>query len=195
MKRIAFAAVALAAAAALPAFAQRAPDAPGRFAQPLTRAEVQSRVQARFARADADRDGFITQEEVRGRRGEARERRHERRGDPREALFARLDVNGDGMLSREEFAAPRALRDGFRQGPRGERFGRRGGQRMGGRPGGFGGRAFAALDTNRDGRVSLQEAQSRALQAFDRADSNRDGTVTPEERRAARQAFRAQRRG
>ena len=56
--------------------------------------------------------------------------------------------------------------------------------------GGFGPNMIERLDSNKDGRVSLAEAQTGALAMFDRVDSNRDGTVTPEERRAARERFR-----
>src|SRR4051812_30224182 len=109
MRKIAFAAAALAAAAAVPAFAQPAPNARARALQPVTRAEVQARVQARFARADANRDGFVTQDEVRAARGAGRDmmppRREGLQGDRegrRAAIFARLDSNRDGVLSREE---------------------------------------------------------------------------------------------
>ena len=37
------------------------------------------------------------------------------------------------------------------------------------------------------------EAVRARLESFDRADADRDGRVTPEERRAARRAFRQQR--
>jgi hypothetical protein len=187
MKTIAFASAALVALAALPAFAQ-APVGPAAAGRAVTRADVQSRVEARFARADSDRDGFVTRDEVQARRGEPGGRFAARQGGGRDALFARLDSNRDGVLSREEFSAPRAgLAHGRRAGPS---FGRGGAT-----GGGFRGRAFAMLDSNRDGRVSLREAEAGALRLFDRIDANRDGTVTPDERRAARQAFRAQRRG
>jgi hypothetical protein len=196
MKKIALAGVALAALASIPAFAQPVADGPARIAQPMTRASFQARVQARFARIDADRDGFVTQQEIQDRRAAGREQHQARRGERREALFARLDANRDGVLSRAEFDAPRAGLSEGRPGQRGQRFGRRGGRQSGmGMAGGFGGRAFASADVDRDGRVSLQEAQAGALRLFDRVDANRDGTVTPEERRAARGAFRAQPRG
>ncbi|MEO6113277.1 MAG: hypothetical protein ABIP07_02350, partial [Sphingomicrobium sp.] len=41
-------------------------------------------------------------------------------------------------------------------------------------------------DTNKDGRITLAEAEAMALQHFDKMDANRDGKVTPEERRAGR---------
>jgi hypothetical protein len=57
--------------------------------------------------------------------------------------------------------------------------------------GGFGGHMFEMADANKDGRVSLQEAQAAALQHFDKADANRDGRITPEERRQMHQQMRA----
>ena len=53
---------------------------------------------------------------------------------------------------------------------------------------------FATADANKDGRVSLAEEQSLALQHFDRDDLNHDGKLTPEERKQARQQFKAQRK-
>jgi hypothetical protein len=67
------------------------------------------------------------------------------------------------------------------------------GMRMAGMHRGFGAHMFTMADLNKDGRVSLAEAQQLALQHFDRADLNHDGTLTREERRQARQQLRAQR--
>lgn len=197
MNKLILAGAGLAALAALPAAAQLGPGAAvtprerAPAAQPLTRAAVEARVQARFARVDANRDGFVTREEAQARRqgafGEGREPRGELRrgrGEGRAAVFDRLDANGDGQLSRQEFDAGAGLRAG-RPG--------RGGARLGGR--GFGGRGFAMLDADRDGRVSMAEARTRALQAFERADANRDGVVTPDERQVARAALRARFQG
>ena len=52
--------------------------------------------------------------------------------------------------------------------------------------GGFGGHLFEMADTNRDGRVSLAEAQAAALAHFDKADTNHDGKITPDERKQVR---------
>jgi Ca2+-binding EF-hand superfamily protein len=192
MKTIFVAGAALAALMAVPSLAQ--PDeGRARSAEPLTRAAVQARVQARFARADANRDGFVTQDEVRARAEARRGQRQERSGERREARFDRLDSNHDGSISRAEFDARPAFGGGERQGMRGQRrgqsFAHRGG-RGGGPMGGLGGRAFAAMDLDHDGRVALAEANRAAFERFDRLDSDRDGTISQSERQAAREAFR-----
>ena len=206
MKSIVVAGAALVALTASAAVAQ--PEQRG--GQPLTRAAVEARVDAGFARADANRDGFITQDEVRagrqdrrGNRGEARAERREQRGERRAALFARLDANRDGSISRTEFESRQAVRGGDRAERREARSERQAdrrsarGERRGGQGGGlfarFGGRMFGQADANRDGRISRDEARSGALAVFARVDTDRNGTISAEERRAARESMRAQR--
>ena len=85
MKKIFFAGAAVAVLAMAPAAAQ-----PGdRMAKQQTRADVAARVQAGFAKADSNRDGFVTQDEVRARAEARRADRSERR----EQRFERLDSN------------------------------------------------------------------------------------------------------
>lgn len=181
MSKILFAGAAL--LAAIPASAQPG-DGRDRLAGPTTRAAVEARVEARFERADANHDGFVTEEEVRLGGEMRRANRQHRRGERRAQLFERLDSDRDGSISREEFEARPALRGG------GEGRGRRLGHRGGGMMGRFGVRAFERMDSDRDGRVALAEAERAALERFDRVDSDRDGSISVEERQAAREAFR-----
>jgi hypothetical protein len=51
------------------------------------------------------------------------------------------------------------------------------------------------LDTNGDGKLSLDEVSTRMLTMFDTVDTNHDGIVTPEERTAFRASMRASRGG
>ena len=174
-----------AALAQTPGVAPMAPHGPQRMmGLPDTREGVVAMVRERFARIDANRDGFVAREEMRGARDERRAQRMAMRGanagqraNPG-AMFDRLDANRDNMISRDEFERGRALRAERR----GDRMERRG-QRMAMR--GTGGMLRA--DADRDGRVSLAEAQAAALARFDRADLNRDGRITPEERQQMRQ--------
>ena len=171
----------------------------------LTRVDVQAQVQARFAAADTNHDGAVTRAELDAYRAKVQADRAATRDAARtarrDALFAALDTNHDGQISKAEFAA----RPGAMPGPGRDRMG---GRRMdgGGMGGGWmgdrwmgarGGPAvanadrrmgafFAMLDSDRDGRITLDEASSRALALFDRIDTNHDGTITPDERRAAR---------
>jgi len=191
MKKFLFLGAAAAALLAAPSAAQPQRDG-GRV---IDRAQIESRVQAMFARIDANRDGFVTQAEADAARAAVRAQRQERRGERRQALFARLDRDGNGVISRAEFEAPRGPRaEGERGERRAQRFQRRGpgfarGPR-GGMRGGFGAQGLARMDADRDGRVSLAEATRFRLERFDRVDANDDGRISREEV----QAVRAERR-
>ena len=107
------------------------------------------------------------------------------------AAFDRLDANKDGMISRDEFAKGHEVRIEKRIVMHGGDADAKPGamremrmHRMGGGMGG--GHMIAMADTDKDGRITLAEAEAMALQHFDKMDANRDGQVTPEERRAGR---------
>jgi hypothetical protein len=188
MKRILTgASVAVAALAVAPAIAQvaQAPHA-AHADKAHSRAEVQAKVAEHFARVDANRDGVVTKAEAEAVRAERRERRGERIAERREDRFDRLDANKDGQLSRAEFDGARELREQRRA----ARPGRMHLRAMRGR---LHGRMFEMADANKDGRVTLQEAQAAALSHFDMADANRDGQVSRDERMQMRQRMRAER--
>lgn len=228
-------------------------------AEPMTRAEVESRIAAHFAEADTNGDGAISADEAEARhaarRAEWRDRRfalldadgngeisvaerdaartvrrggHHRRpgmmaeeGDMRGRLteeemaplrrgrdssetpaerharwvehrneaWSSADADGNGSLSRAEYDAMTEARR-VRMREHMQQAGDEGLRHRGMRRGDH----FARMDSDGDGRVTLAELSERALARFDRADADHDGTVTPEERRAARQAMRAERR-
>jgi len=208
MKKYLIAAVVLMAGTA--ALAQTAPVAPATPAPPpakahpmadhvMTRTEVTAMVREHFTRLDANKDGTITTAEIDelkskhpGGAWQGENGKHAMRegpmGDPN-AAFARIDTNKDGVISRDEFAKARELRmeklvvirnDGAKSGKSSE-------MRMHRMGGGMGARMIVMADTNKDGKVTLAEAEAQALQHFDKMDTNHDGQVTPEERRAGRQ--------
>jgi EF hand len=154
-------------ALATPALAQQSP-VPSQAPMP-----PQGQRPSPFERADANRDGVITRDEVRA---------------SRTAAFTRLDTNRDGFLVQTEMHAGRSQME---NGPG------RAGQPMGG----HGGDLLARADINGDGNVTRAEfdaawanaqaakaerrAQSRQFM-FNRLDANKDGTITRAEAEAAR---------
>ena len=83
---------------------------------PDTRDGVVAMVRDHFARADANRDGFVARDEMRGMRDQRKVKRMAMRGadagqraNPG-AMFDRLDTNRDNMISRDEFERGRTLR-------------------------------------------------------------------------------------
>ena len=195
MKKLLIGGVALLASAA--AIAQIAPAPSAKAAKVHTRAEVQAKVAAHFAKLDTNRDGSVTKAEADSAKAALREQVAERREDRRENAFERIDGNRDNVISRPEWdahAAQREQRIASRDRNADGRPDRRGGGR-GMQMAGFGGHMFEMADANKDGRVTLQEAQAAALRHFDMADANRDGQVTPDERRQMHQRMRAQHRG
>jgi len=165
----------------------------------MTRAEVVEKVRNHFSRFDSDKDGSITTADIGARHERRMAARTERGVEPHakiherpmrdpNAAFDRLDTNKDGAISREEFASGREQRVekrmAMREKVRGERkagkIGAMRGHRMGGGMGGM--RMIVMADGDKDGRITLAEAEAMALKHFDEMDSNHDGRVTREER-------------
>lgn len=174
-------------------------------AKTVTRDEVVAHVRDMFAKLDTNKDGVVTREEADAAHARMAAQMHERfakrmaeRGDmpkaDRGAIFDRLDKNHDGMISRDEFnsAPPQVQERRVMVMNEGGAGGMAGTHRMHAGMG-FGGRLFDMADSNRDGRVSLQEATTMALQHFDSADLNHDGKLTPDERLQAHQRMHGQR--
>lgn len=197
------AAVLLVSAAAIAQVTPTPPKAPAAQAsRPLTdkaktRAEVQAKIAEHFAQVDTNRDGVITKAEAdaaaQASTGRWAERSKERRGDRGDRLFERLDTNRDGNITRAEWDAGQAQRE--------QRIAERSHRDSGGMHGGrhgmksFGGHMFEMADANKDGRVTLQEAQAAALKHFDMIDANHDGRITPDERMQMHERMRAEHRG
>jgi len=160
-------------AAAQPGAGQPAPKAD------LQRAKLVERLDARFAKFDANKDGTIATAELKAAR------------DARIAQqFKRLDTDGNGAITLAEMQVAHDKRAGHaRQGDdkRHAHFGKRGhGFRHAGSMG-------ALRDANGDGLISKAEFEGPALARFDKMDADHNGVVTAAERQAAREAMKAQR--
>jgi len=157
----------------------------GHFGPANTRAEVQARTAAMFARLDTNRDGFVTKDEL-----NAVEAKREQKADARaqrfdpSKMFDRFDANHDGKVTADEMAAAHARRAPSASG---------GAARP--QSAGFHG-LFARADTNKDNVLTRAEfdAMGEQLKArmehasvarggmaarmFDQSDANKDGRVT-----------------
>lgn len=140
----------------------------------MTRADFSARLDRRFARLDANRDGVASAAEL-GARKQARGKPVRSQAERIARRFGRIDVNRDGAITLAEMQAA-AERRGAKAG--------NGGNRRDGTARGVG-----RMDANRDGGVSRAEFQARGMTRFARLDLDRNGVVTP----AERQQVRAQR--
>jgi Ca2+-binding EF-hand superfamily protein len=168
--------------------AQHAPRAHKGMQGPELRTDVQGHVAKMFVRLDTNKDGFITDAEVKAveasRNAKFAEHADQRaqRFDPSK-IFARLDANKDGKITKTEADAVEAAQA-------------KGG--AAGKPHGAGG-FFARLDTNKDSIITRAEFDAAATQMHSRmeqagmhrggfgehmlgaADLNKDGKVTAAE--------------
>lgn len=182
-----------------PAPARDAPPQDGpRMRAPETRAELKTRLEARFDRMDANHDGKLDEKDP--------EARHAARIA---AHFAEIDTDKNGAISKAEFAAAeehRGPREGGPMGPR--RFGPMGGpgramlfnhrgregMMMRGRlpfappPGGFERRGPMAGGPDRKPGEALSKSDfvNQGLARFDKVDTDHDGKISAAERDAAR---------
>ena len=154
----------------------------------VTADEMKAAATARFAKRDVDGDGVVSREDRKAFRAAQREERRSER-------FEKMDADSDGMISKEEFAAftpergDRAERRKMRRAERGERRGMRGhhGGKRGERHGNRRGKGMR-------GPLTIQEAEARAMQRFQRIDSDAKGYITLNDIKAFR-ADRKDRRG
>jgi Ca2+-binding EF-hand superfamily protein len=136
-------------------------DADGDGKVSRAEAAAEPRFAERFDRLDANRDGVVdrTDRELQGKQR-------------RDEWFAKADADKDGKLTRAEIDRSDAQRR--------VEFQQRAEARMAER--------ISALDTNKDGRVSREEAKGseRLASRFDSLDADRDGVLTKDELAARR---------
>ncbi len=179
-------------AGAAVAMQTQAPTAPK---QPISKAEMLARADARFDRLDTNKDGQLSAEERKAGAEAARKAMAERKGGELqdfvpgarrgggggmgERMLARVDTNGDGLISKAEhramvearFARMDADKDGSVEAGEGRKgMGKakwkRGGDRRGpGGPGGPGGPAMAMKKADTNGDGAISRAEFDAQSA------------------------------
>lgn len=202
-------------AGAAVAMQSQAPTAPK---QPVSKAEMLARADARFDRLDTNKDGQLSAEERKAGAEAARAAMAEKKGGELqdfmpgarrggggmgERMLARVDTNGDGMISKAEnramvearFARMDADKDGTVEAGEGRKgWGKRGegrgGKAKGMRGGRGGGAGMMMADTNKDGAISKAEFDAQSAQRFAKLDTNKDGKIDATEMQAQREKAR-----
>jgi Ca2+-binding EF-hand superfamily protein len=187
------------------------------FTSDQPRADVPAHIARMFNQLDLNRDGFITADELASSKAKFEERQSRNAPKRAEKAFDRLDTNHDGEVTQAELAARPSTRKSAtgKHRPAGSSLLARADSNKDGtltraeyeaaiasgkiksRHGNMRGNALARLfeiaDANKDGKVSLEEAQKAALEQFDSADVNHDGVLSPDERRQAIKSERSKR--
>lgn len=202
-------------AGAAVAMQSQAPTAPK---QPVSKAEMLARADARFDRLDTNKDGQLSAEERKAGAEAARAAMAEKKGGELqdfmpgarrggggmgERMLARFDTNGDGLISKAEnramaearFARMDADKDGTVEAGEGRKgWGKRGegrgGKAKGMRGGRGGGAGMMMADTNKDGAISKAEFDAQSAQRFAKLDTNKDGKIDATEMQAQREKAR-----
>jgi Ca2+-binding EF-hand superfamily protein len=151
-------AIAAAASVAGPAVAaqQGAP-------QTIKRSDVVAKLDAGFAAADTNHDGFLSAAEMQGEQNKELQNVRSALEAKIRAAFNQLDTNKDGQLSFAEFSASTLASV---------------------KPTETAAQLVQKLDSNHDGKVSAAEFKAPRLSQFDAADANHDGIVTQAEAQA-----------
>lgn len=156
MKFVGFAALAL---AAVPSLALAQPEAVDET-KPVTRADINAKLDADYADLDGDKDGKVTAAEINARLVKSGEAELEEVRKKRDASFAKLDANGDGSITKAEFDEKAPLPK--LKEPDAAPF-------------------LAQFDADKDGGITKDEFRGPTLANFEKLDANKDGTVTPDE--------------
>jgi hypothetical protein len=133
----------------------------------VTRVEAETAALAVFTTADADADGFVTQDELKA---------------SHEAKRAEMKAKWAEKMEGKEPRKPRGERDPAKMEARKAKMAEKAAER------------FAAADTDGDGKWSQSEFLTTHLARFEKVDTDSDGNITAAERDAAK-AMMKERRG
>jgi Ca2+-binding EF-hand superfamily protein len=142
----------------------------------ITIEEVKTARASMFDRADANKDGFVVRDEMRTLRPPRPPKKPGERGPQHEkrGLMAFSDANADGSVTRAEFDAATAKMAAEKQSKAQERAAE----------------AFTRLDANKDGRIDATELAAKRSKMKDRPDrpphrpmldTNKDGKISKDE--------------
>ena len=134
--------------------------------QPIPRAGFLAQADSAFVAVDANKDGFTDRAEIEAAETRAFATAKARGLREREAAFRRLDADKNGALTLTEFNSVAVAQ----QLPKADAT-----------------KFLNALDTNKDGKISLAENRAPNAVRFDRADTNKDGSLSVAEQRAVSQ--------
>ncbi|MEO5774555.1 MAG: EF-hand domain-containing protein [Sphingomicrobium sp.] len=164
---------------------------------PVTRADISTQLDQRFARIDLNKNGSFDKAEFAAAQKQAEQQIAARIAEKLAAEFSSLDSNKDGSLNPAELAA---IRPAGQSGPdtatlfktidadangkisKAEYLGLQARVHATADPAA----QIKKFDVNGDGKVTLTEFKSGPLTAFDAADLNKDGVVSVEEQDKAR---------
>jgi hypothetical protein len=174
--------VAAAVGLTVPALAQIA-------AKAETRAEAEAKIRERFGALDANKDSFVTRDEI---DAQVEKMESAKRAD----TFDAIDTDHNGSISRAEFASHHdaetkmiVMRTRESDAPGADAKPPKPMRMMMLRKDRGGGMIANAMDDK--GRISIDAVVKAALVLFDAADADHNGVLTPDERKAAREARKA----
>jgi hypothetical protein len=131
--------------------------------KPVTRLELNAKLDSDYSDLDADKDGKVTPAEINSRLVKSAEAQIEKIKKERDEAFAKLDSDGNGAISRAEFDARVKLPTA--KAPDAQPF-------------------MDQFDANKDGAITKDEFRAPTLANFDKLDRNKDGTVSVAEIKA-----------